>query len=74
MVMSEPLIAHFVDTDNCEAGCPCQVVHVLFVDAENEVFAAIRLDPDDARSLARDLQDRADVADACRAKNEGRLA
>lgn len=71
--MSEPIIANTVRINHCPPDCPCQSVHIEFLDADNQVFASIPLASADARIMSKDLQHVADIADAARARIEGRV-
>lgn len=72
--MSDPLTADIVMVANCPPECCCQSVHIQFLDADGDVFASIPLAAADARMMARDILQAADLADAQSVKLEGRLS
>lgn len=71
--MSDPIVAHTITLGNCDKDCPCQSVHILLLHDDGASFATIGLSSDDARMLAIDLGGAADIADAQKAKVEGRV-
>lgn len=71
--MSDCIIAPVVTVTNCPAECPCQSVHVELMHEDHTCFAAIPLSPDSARRMAADLQRAADLAEAQKAKIEGKV-
>lgn len=59
--------------EGCDPDCSCQSVHIVFEDADGDGFATASFSPDVARRVAADLLNLADMAEARRAGNEGRL-
>lgn len=57
----------------CTEGCPCHSVKLYLLDQDGAICAAGSLSPEDARSVARELQELADIADARRLQSLGRL-
>lgn len=58
---------------SCEPTCPCQSVNIVFRDDAGDGFAAASMPPEDARRMAADLLNCADVAEANQLKQQGRL-
>lgn len=72
--MPDPLIAEIITVDTCEPDCSCQSVHVRILDADSDCFAIIGISPEGARAMAKDLREAADLAEARKVRNAGRLA
>jgi hypothetical protein len=71
--MSDRILAAIVTVANCPGDCPCQSVHVEFLHEDSSCFASIPLSPEGARRMAADLLGAADIAEAQKAKIEGRV-
>lgn len=63
-----------LDVETCAPDCPCQSVHLVMFDGEGEAFAAFAMSPATARSVAEDLRQFADIAEARKLANAGRLS
>lgn len=70
--MSDIESAKNVHVENCEPECPCQAVHVVLWD-DSAPFAAASFSPEQARGLARDIIEAADLAEAQLLKQRGRI-
>ena len=71
--MSDPLQPHTIVVDHCSPDCMCQAVHLVFLDPDGQAFSAAHMTSEMARNIARDLNLMADIADAQRAKIDGRV-
>lgn len=76
--MIERVRADTLELASCVADCKCQQVHVIMVldgdRSEADIHIEMALTPDEARKMARQLFQRADLADAQDAKVSGRLS
>lgn len=70
--MSEAIDAEQIWVRNCLPECPCQSIWVVMADEGGTAIASISLDPEAARRMAADLLEAADIAQAARARVEGR--
>ncbi|MEO1637756.1 MAG: hypothetical protein AAFU41_00745 [Pseudomonadota bacterium] len=72
--MSDELIrANAVGISKCADDCECQWVWIDLLNADGNTFAAGNISPAQARVMAQQLMQLADLAEARHAKNAGRL-
>lgn len=76
--MIERVKADRLELASCVADCKCQQVHVIMVldgdHIEGDMHVEMPLTPDEARKMARQLFQRADIAEAQDARVSGRLS
>ena len=72
--MSDVMIGGSVEVTNCAEDCPCQVVHIILLDDDDEPIATASGSPEVIRGLARELLARADRAEAAQLRLAGRIA
>lgn len=71
--MSDPVNASIL-IETCDPECPCQKVHLFLRDVDGNAYAGAVLTPQIAREIADHLHKCADVSDARKLRNRGRLA
>lgn len=71
--MSDPLRARSLTLENSDADSPVQSCHLLLCDPYGEVFAEAAFSPAQARRIAGNMLEIADLAEARSVKQRGVL-